>query len=148
MSQGTELRKLLPELEELPEETREGLVKFLKLVLSVDRTLRTVQPEAGELQEGEINPVPAREEGDTAAQGFRELLRFLGQNLQGQQPERRDLVLAVLASSGKAYDLGQESSGRLLLQLAIIMTAGQEDAASAAVQDLVSIAAQSIAKIH
>lgn len=71
---------------------------------------------------------------------------MLGSNLTDQQPDRRDLVLGVLASSRRAYELGQEASGKLLLQLAIIMTAGQEDAASAEVQGIVCAAGLAIAK--
>ena len=146
MKKGNEFRELLPELEKLPEETREGVVSFLDLVVAVDRARRSAHLQGGELEEGTLKFVPRQGRGDGVVQDFRELLRLLRQRLQGQRPERRDLVLAVLAASGKAYEVGEESSGRLLLQIAIIMTAGEEDAASAEIRDIVGTAALAIAK--
>lgn len=146
MSKKSELRKLLPELEKLPEETRGGLVSFLKLLLAVDRSLEKIHLETGEIQEGEQDLGATWSQSKGITEDFRELLRLLGQNLQGQEPERRDLVLSVLAGSGKAYELGGEATGRLLLQVAIIMTAGQESSAAAQIQGTACAAALAIAK--
>lgn len=143
MSKKNEFRKLLPDLEKLPDETREGLVKFLELLLTVNRSLETAHLD---FQAEELVPVWGHDEKVTDE--FRELLRLLGQRLQGQQPVRRDLVVAVLAASGKAYELGEGTTGRLLLQVAIVMTAGEEDVAAAEIQGTVCAAALAIAKGH
>lgn len=139
MRKDKELHTLLPELEKLPEETRGGLVKFLQLLLAVNRSMETGHLE---IQIGELDLVP----NENVTQEFRELLSLLGQRLQGQQPARRDLVVAVLAASGKAYELGEGTTGRLLLQVAIVMTACQESLAAAEIQGTVCAAALAIAK--
>lgn len=72
MSRKNELRKLLPELEKLPEETHEGLVSFLQLVVAVDRRMATAHLE---IQAGEPDLVPARGQDEEVTQDFRELRR-------------------------------------------------------------------------
>lgn len=139
----TDLRKLLIELEALPKASRDGVARFLELVLTVDRALKAenLRPE-----DVSFDDDPAFAQGSASLEEILALFNRLCKGFQNQEPARRDLVVAVLASAWRARELGQDDSGKLLLQLAIIMTAGDEQAVSAEVQDIVIAAGVAITK--
>lgn len=133
MSQSNiELRSLLAQAEALPAETREGIVRFLELVMSLD---------------GESwNQVPAREETERSEQDLQELRQIIERALQGGSAAQRVLFGDVFACVEKAYELGRHNAARLLLQTAIVFAAGEEEVASFLIQGATYAAALDLAR--
>ena len=111
----------------MPSETRGGIVKFLKLVMSLESEFEEYVP-------------PVMRSEDTA-EDIRELRGILLTHLQGGSLARSGLVVDILACAEKAYSLGQEDSARLFLQVGIVVAAGNEQLASFIVQNAACTAA-------
>jgi hypothetical protein len=124
---NTELHSLLARVEALPPEPRQGLVRFLELVLSLESRLEEYAP-------------PGLRSGDRE-EDLSELRGILERHLQNGSPIRRGLALEVLACAEKAYALGQEDPARLLLQVGIVLAAGEEQVASFILQNAACSAA-------
>ncbi|MES1241652.1 MAG: hypothetical protein ABUT39_08530 [Acidobacteriota bacterium] len=125
--------RLFARIEALPPETRAGIVGFLELVMSLESVL-------GEY----AAPVNRSEE---AEKDIHELRGILAKHLQGGPPQRTSLVLEVVACAEKANALGQEDSARLLLQVGLLVAAGDERLASFIFQDAACNAALEVVRV-
>ena len=128
-----DLERLFARVEALPPATRAGIVRFLELVMSLEAVFG-----------GYVAPVNRSED---AEEDIRELRGILMKHLQGGPPQRTSLVLEVVACAEKANALGQENSARLLLQVGLIVAAGDEQLASFIFQDAACNAALEVVRV-
>ncbi|MES1245421.1 MAG: hypothetical protein ABUT39_27705 [Acidobacteriota bacterium] len=129
---NAELDRLLAKVQALRPETRDGIIRFLQLVMALEK-------EPG-------RPAPASEPGEPSVEDLRELRRIFEMCLQAGPSARRDLFFEVCECAQRAQELAQEEGARLLVQTGILIAAGEEQLGSFLLQGATCAAALDIVR--